>query len=91
MRLGVSKMGQRIVQGVVGAMGTKQVAVDMDGLHALVGEVVREVLAELSDDTDPDAGLEFKPEVAEYLRRFLGERPEGISVENVIRELGLNV
>lgn len=72
-------------------MTTNQVTLNMDDLRTLVREMVLEVLAELAADTDPDAGLEFRSEVAEHLRSYMKERPEGIPVEDVIRELGLDV
>jgi hypothetical protein len=43
-----------------------------------VRETVREVLAEVAEEEgDPDAGLEFKAEIAERLQKFLKERPAG--------------
>ena len=42
------------------------------------------------DDSDPDEGLEFTPEFANRLRRYLQERPRGIPAEEVFRELGLD-
>lgn len=72
-------------------MTSNQVALDMDELRLLIREMVLEVLAELAANTDSDAGLEFRPEVAEYLHDYMKERPEGMPVEGVIRELGLDV
>jgi hypothetical protein len=72
-------------------VATGQVTINMDELRTLVRELVIEVLSELADGGDPDAGLEFKLEVAEYLQKYRDERPKGIPVEEVIRELGLDV
>jgi hypothetical protein len=72
-------------------MSSDQMTIDMNELRSLVREVVYEVLAELAEDKDPDVGLEFKPEVAEYLRSYMEERPEGFSIDDVIQELGLDV
>jgi hypothetical protein len=72
-------------------MSSNQMMVDINSLRNLVREVVYEVLAEIADDTDPDAGLEFKPDVAEYLRHYIDERPEGFSVDDIIEDLGLDV
>ena len=72
-------------------MSSNQTTVDMNSLRNLVREVVYEVLTEIADDVDPDAGLEFKPDVAEYLKNYIEERPEGLSIEDVIQELDLDV
>jgi len=72
-------------------MTANQVTLDMDELRSLVREMVLEILAELAADTDPDAGLEFKPEIADYLRSYMKDRPDGVPIEDVIRELGLDV
>jgi hypothetical protein len=72
-------------------MTANQVTLDMDELRSLVREMVLEILAELAADTDSDAGLEFKPEIADYLRSYMKDRPDGIPIEDVIRELGLDV
>ncbi len=60
-------------------------------LKALIREVFEEVLNDLNTSSDPDAGLVFRPVVAERLRSFLHERPDGEPVEDVIRDLGLDV
>jgi hypothetical protein len=60
-------------------------------LRGLIREAVMEALRELTDpDYDPDEGLEFRPEVAEQLERFLREKPEGRPLDEVARELGLD-
>jgi hypothetical protein len=59
-------------------------------VQALVQEAVREALATLAaEEDDPDAGLELKPEVAERLRKFQQERPQGLPLDDIARELGL--
>jgi hypothetical protein len=56
-----------------------------------VREAVREALSEFTEgDDDPDVGLEFKPEIAERLRAFGRERPQGQPLDDVVRELGLD-
>jgi hypothetical protein len=72
-------------------MSSNQTAVDMNSLRNLVREVVYEVLTEIADDRDPDAGLTFKPEVAEYLRSYIEDHPEGTSIDEIIQELDLDV
>lgn len=60
-------------------------------MRVLVREAVREALSEFAEgDDDPDAGLEVKPEIAERLRAFLRERPQGQPLDDVVRELGLD-
>lgn len=72
-------------------MTSNQVTLSMDELRTVVREIVLEVLSELADGDDPDAGLTFKPEIAEYLRSIREQMPEGIPVDDVIKELGLDV
>jgi hypothetical protein len=61
-------------------MSSNQTTVDMNELRSPVREVVYEVLADLVEGKDPDAGLEFRSEAAEYLCSYMKERPEGFSV-----------
>jgi hypothetical protein len=72
-------------------MASEQITVNMDELRNLVRQMVVEVLEDLADDQDPDAGLTLKPEIAEYLRRYKQERPKGRPFEDVIKDLGLDV
>ena len=61
-------------------------------LRALIREVMVEVLEEFGTEApDPDAGLSFRPEIAKRLRAFLREKPQGQPVQDVARELGLDV
>ena len=61
-----------------------------DELRAFIRETVREMLEEYEEANDPDAGLEFRPEVAEYLQRVLKQKRRGIPLEEVKRRLGLD-
>ncbi|MHB8628307.1 MAG: hypothetical protein ACYDBJ_16795 [Aggregatilineales bacterium] len=72
-------------------MAAERVAdLTVDEFKALIRQTLYEVLDEFYDD-DPDAGLEFKPEVAAYLREALiADRP-GIPAEEVARRLGIEV
>jgi hypothetical protein len=72
-------------------MASNQVTLDMNELRSMVREMVLEVLSDLTETDDPDAGLSFKPEIAEYLRRYRQERPKGTPLEDVIKDLGLDV
>lgn len=59
-------------------------------LRALIKQTVREALDEFIAQADPDADLTFRPEVAEYLRHFLREAPQGTNLTDVVRELGFD-
>jgi len=72
-------------------MTANQVTLNMDELRTIVRDLVLETLSDLADQTDPDAGLTFKPEIAEYLRSYRQERPKGTPLEDVIKDLGLDV
>ncbi len=49
-----------------------------DDLKALSREALQELLWELEQEMpDPDEGLEFRPEVAEYLHTALHEKKRG--------------
>lgn len=68
---------------------TRVADLTIDEFKALIRQTVYEVLDEFYDDDDPDAGLEFKPEVAAYLRdALIADRP-GIPAEEVARRLGI--
>lgn len=61
----------------------------------LVREAVQEAFQELLWEweqtlPDPDEGLEFRPEVAAYLRQAMREKQRGTPLEDVVRELGLD-
>ena len=61
----------------------------MDDLRTLIREevqiVVRKTLEYLIGD--PDEGLEFKPEIAERLEKFLAEQPDGAPIDDIMNEL----
>lgn len=57
-------------------MGDKIADLTVDELKAVVREAVEEVLL---DATDPDAGLELKPEFRERLHRSISRRGTGVS------------
>ena len=57
-------------------------------MQELVREAVREALVDLAgDDVDPDAGLEFKPEIAARLRAFQQGKMQGRLLDDVVREM----
>lgn len=58
-----------------------------DTLRELVEEVVEEKLGMLSD---PDEGLELRPEVAESLQRYLKSDRSGKDADDVFRDLGID-
>ena len=60
----------------------------VDELRTLIRETVLETLEEaVFRDIEDD--LEFSDDVAEYLREYLVNRPEGEPAEKVMKELGL--
>lgn len=62
-----------------------------EDLKTLVRELMQEVLWELEQQLpDPDAGLELRPEIAEYLRKPLEEKGPLKSLSEIRRELGLD-
>ena len=71
-------------------MASNHVTIDMSELRSVVREMVLEILDDLVGDSDPDAGLTFKPEIAEYLHRYMKERPKGTPIRDAIQELGLD-
>jgi hypothetical protein len=61
-------------------------------LRNLVREVVRETLAEYIDqDDESDEELEFTPEVAARLEKFLRDRPQGRPLEEILDEMGITL
>ena len=71
-------------------MGTDRIAdMTVDEFRSLIQETVWEVLLAFADEADPDEGKEFRPEVAERLRAFLKERPEGRPLEDIERQMGV--
>jgi hypothetical protein len=60
-------------------------------IRKIVEEVVNEAMFELEQQLpDPDEGLEFKPEIAEYLSKPCEARGPYISMEELTEELGLD-
>ena len=69
--------------------------INRDDLKALVREVVEEVIEEMlwkieQQLPDPDQGLEFRPEVAEHLRRAIQEKHRGTPIDEIMKEMGLD-
>jgi hypothetical protein len=59
-------------------------------LREIVEEVVEHAIFELEQQLpDPDEGKNFRPEVAEQLRKYLDEKPEGKPAKAVMKDLGL--
>ena len=59
-------------------------------LRPIIREAMQEALEDDIDEDDFDDNTNFKPEVAERLRRFLKERPRGKPVDDIVKELGLD-
>lgn len=63
----------------------------LDALAARLEDKMEGLIFELEQQLpDPDEGLEFKPEVIEYLQKALKERKRGIPLDEIVRELGLD-
>lgn len=59
-------------------------------IREIVADVVEKAMFELEQQLpDPDEGKELRPEVAEQLRTYLDEKPEGRPAEDILKELGL--
>lgn len=66
-----------------------QITLTPDELKTLVHDAVRDALLEvLGEDmsTEPN----FVPEIAERLRRYRAEKPERLSIDDVVKDLGLD-
>ncbi|MCA0458697.1 MAG: hypothetical protein LCI00_32385 [Chloroflexi bacterium] len=66
-----------------------QITLTPDELKTLVHDAVRDALLEvLGEDmsTEPN----FAPEIAERLRRYRDEKPQRLSVDDVVKDLGLS-
>lgn len=66
-----------------------QITLTADELKTLVHDAVRDALLEvLGEDmsTEPN----FAPEIAERLRKYRIEKPERLSIDDVVKDLGLD-
>ena len=66
----------------------------VDELEALLYSTLRQLIEEVVEDrlgmtTDPDAGLELRPEVAQSLQAYLASDRRGDDADDVFRSLGL--
>jgi hypothetical protein len=59
-------------------------------LHSLIRQTVRETLQEIISEDDADDWLEFRPEIAERLSKFISEQPTGEGVDDILKELGIH-
>ena len=60
-------------------------------LQEVVSDIVEQAVFQLEQQLpDPDAGKELRPEVAEALRQSLRDEGELLSLESVIKDLGLD-
>jgi hypothetical protein len=66
-----------------------QITLSTDELKALIHEAVRDALLEiLGEDLNSEPG--FTPEIAERLKTYRQQKPPTLSIEDVVRELGLD-
>lgn len=60
-------------------------------IREIVEDVVQDAVFRLEQQLpDPDEGLEFKPEIAERMQKYIQEKTRGIPAEQVMKELGLD-
>lgn len=72
-------------------MTTRVADLTVDELRRLLHQVVEEVIEEkLGMTTDPDEGLELRPEVEKSLLDYLASDRRGDDASDVFRSLGLN-
>jgi hypothetical protein len=67
-----------------------QTTISIDELKALIHEAVRDALLEMLGE-DMTSEPNFAPEIAERLRKYQSQKPDGIPIDDVINELGLDV
>jgi hypothetical protein len=67
-----------------------QTTISLDELKALIHDAVRDALLEMLGE-DMTSEPNFAPEIAERLRRYQSQKPDGIPIDDVISELGLDV
>jgi len=73
---------------------TKLGDLTVSDLKTIVREVVEQIVQRENfileqSLPDRDEGLEFKPELAERLKRFKEQQPDGEPIDDIMRELGL--
>jgi len=66
-----------------------QITIGRDELKALIQEAVRETLIDMFGE-DLNSEPNFVPEVTERLRKYQREKPAGIPIDDVVKELGLD-
>lgn len=66
-----------------------QISIGRDELKSLIQETVRDVLLDMFGE-DMNSEPNFAPEIAERLRKYQHEKPTGIPIDDVIKELGLD-
>ena len=67
-----------------------QTTISLDELKALIHDAVRDALLEMLGE-DMTSEPNFAPEIAQRLRQYQNQKPNGIPIEDVISELGLDV
>lgn len=67
-----------------------QTTISLDELKALIHDAVRDALLEILGE-DMASEPNFAPEIAERLRKYQSQKPDGIPIDDVISELGLDV
>lgn len=68
---------------------TVQITLSSDELKTLIHDAVRDALLEVLGE-DMNSEPNFAPEIAERLRRYREQKPTRISIDDVVKELGLD-
>ncbi len=66
-----------------------QTTMSIDELKALIREAVRDTLIEMLGE-DMNSEPKFTPDIAERLRSYQQQKPVGLSIDDVVSELGLD-
>lgn len=66
-----------------------QVNISLDELKALIQEAVHDALLDVLGE-DLSSEPRFAPEIAERLRKYKAEGPTRISIDEAVKELGLD-
>jgi len=66
-----------------------QVNISIDELRVLIREAVHDALLEMLGE-DMNSEPNFAPEIAERLQRYKTEKPAHVSIDEAVKELGVD-
>lgn len=67
-----------------------QTTISLDELKAMIHDAVRDALLEMLGE-DMNSEPNFAPEIADRLRKYQQMKPRGIPIDDIVKELGLDV